>query len=272
VSPAEVPVPVDADQERLTQVVGNLLNNAAKYTEPGGRIDAGVAVEQRRAVVRVSDTGLGFPPERSSALFEMFSHLPEHRRYTGGGGMGVGLALGRQLAELHGGTLEASSPGFGQGSAFELRLPLAAPTREAPASAPAPATQNEAPRRVLVVDDNVDAAQAVRLALELRGHTVHEVYDGLGALDAVDSFLPDIVLLDIGLPHMDGYEVAKRIRATTHGASMRLYALSGWGQRQDRLRAERAGFDEHLTKPVETERLYALVAAAPANGEKRFDA
>ena len=256
------------DFERLTQIVGNLLSNAAKYTPPGGTIEVGAQGNRGTALVRVRDTGFGIPKERLEEIFEMFTQVPEHRAHIGGGGLGIGLALSRRLAELHGGTLQAASAGLGRGSELTLRLPRI----EASAVQPAPAAlapSEPPPQRVLIVDDNVDAADSLRLVLDLQGHTTAVAYDPAAALAAIERFAPDCILLDIGLPGIDGYETARRIRAMPAGRGMRLIAVTGWGQDEDKERARAAGFDAHLTKPVQAAAVSALLAArAPAEGWK----
>jgi PAS domain S-box-containing protein len=262
---AERALPVQGDFQRLTQVVGNLLSNAAKYTEPEGTILVRSEACGTEALVRVSDTGFGIPPERLSALFQMFSQVPEHRTRTGGGGLGIGLSLSRQLIELHGGSIEAQSRGLGEGSEFVIRLPLAPPaagTAQAAQRSSAAGPQ----QRVLIVDDNVDAANILAKLLSLKGHVVHAVHDGAAALQAVEVFAPAVVLLDIGLPEMDGYEVARRIRARPDGAHMLLVAVTGWGQHEDKQRAAAAGFDHHLTKPVDLASLERLLRTGGGAG------
>jgi PAS domain S-box-containing protein len=259
-------VHVLGDFERLTQIVGNLLSNAAKYTPPGGTIEVRAQGRRGTALVSVRDTGFGIPKERLEEIFEMFTQVPEHRAHMGGGGLGIGLALSRRLAALHGGTLEAASAGLGRGSELTLRLPRI----EAPAVQPAPAApaRNEPPltRRVLVVDDNVDAADSLRLVLDLQGHVTAVAYDPASALAAVEPFAPDCVLLDIGLPGIDGYETARRIRALPGGHKLRLIAVTGWGQDEDKERARSSGFDAHLTKPVQAAAVSALLAARDSSG------
>jgi PAS domain S-box-containing protein len=262
---------VHGDFDRLTQVLGNLLNNAAKYTQTGGSIQVSVGAESGEAMVRVRDNGPGFPTRSASRLFDMFSHMPEHRDYTGSGGLGIGLGLARQLIELHGGTIVANSEGFGHGSEFVVHLPLGPGAEDTASESPASPEVGESPRRVLVVDDNVDAAQTLGLVLEQRGHTVRCVHSGHSALAALESFDPEIVLLDIGLPDIDGHEVAQRIRATHGGRRMRVYALTGWGQESDRKRSLDAGFDEHLTKPVNAAQLLCLIAADARDAETAED-
>ena len=258
VAAGDEPLPVQGDFQRLTQVVGNLLSNAAKYTEAGGTIRVAAGIENDRVVVRVRDTGYGIPLNRLDDVFEMFSQVPEHRAKTGGGGIGIGLALSRQLVTLHGGAIRAESAGLGHGSEFVVTLPLAASGPQAVEIPEAAAARST--RRVLVVDDNRDAAESLRLVLELDGHEVEAVHGAREALRAVEDFRPEVVLLDIGLPDLDGYQVARRIRARPDGGSVRLFALTGWAQEEDKRKAFEAGFDEHLTKPVDSSRLRALIA------------
>ncbi len=268
VSAGDMPLPVEGDFQRLTQVLGNLLSNAAKYTEIGGTIRITAGIEDDAAVVRVKDNGYGIPVNQLDDVFEMFSQVPEHRARTGGGGIGIGLALCRQLVTLHNGSIWAESAGLGRGSEFIVKLPLAA--RGPHASKPKEAAPARAARRVLVVDDNRDAAASLRLVLELDGHEVEAVYGAAEALRAVDAFRPDVVLLDIGLPQMDGYEVARRIRARPEGRAIRLFALTGWAQEEDKRKAFEAGFDEHLTKPVDSavlRRLIVQTEGAASGGE-----
>jgi len=260
VSAGDVPLPVEGDFQRLTQVLGNLLSNAAKYTETGGTIRITAGIEKDRAVVRVKDDGYGIPLNRLEDVFEMFSQVPEHRARTGGGGIGIGLALCRQLVTLHNGSIWAESAGLGRGSVFIVQLPLA--SRGPQANEPRETTPTRTSRRVLVVDDNRDAAASLRLVLELDGHEVEAAYGAAEALRAVDVFRPDVVLLDIGLPQMDGYEVARRIRARPDGGAIRLFALTGWAQEEDKRKAFEAGFDQHLTKPVDSAVLRQLIARA----------
>jgi PAS domain S-box-containing protein len=260
----DAPLRADGDLQRLTQVFGNLLSNAAKYAEPGGVITVRATVDADEAVISVADKGFGIPKERVAHLFKMFSQVPEHRSLVGGGGLGVGLALCRQLVELHGGSIEARSEGLGRGSEFVVRLPLAGAAREY-ARAAARSAIDSARRRVLVVDDNADAAVMLQMALEALGHEARAVHDGPAALAALADFAADVVLLDLGMPHMDGFEVARRIRAMPGGGDVLLVALTGWGQDEDRRRTAEAGFDEHVTKPVGAARLAAMLA--PESGD-----
>jgi CheY-like chemotaxis protein len=262
---SDVPLPVEGDFERLTQVVANLLGNAAKYTEPAGKICVTSEVENGQAVVRVRDTGYGIPPDRFDRLFQLFSQIPEHHAQTGGGGLGIGLALSRQLVDLHRGSIEVHSDGFGHGSEFIVRLPMShAATDAAPVGQPG-ATSVPA-RRVLVVDDNVDAAEGLRMLLELQGHVVQAVQDGPSALRQMERFDPEIVLLDLGLPGMDGIEVGRRVRAMPGRDSALLIAVTGWGKDEDKERTEAAGFDDHLTKPIDLDDVSSILARVPESG------
>jgi CheY-like chemotaxis protein/two-component sensor histidine kinase len=254
------PLLMEGDFQRLTQVFGNLLTNAAKYSKRGGAVTVRAAQQGDAAVVHVKDKGFGIPKERLRDLFEMFSQVPEHRPLVNGGGLGIGLALCRQLVELHGGSIDVLSEGLDRGSEFIVRLPLTAVARYQ-AQTPAPTRAGTPRRRVLIVDDNADAAETLRMALELQGHDARAAYSGEAALEALTRFDADVILLDLGMPHMDGFEVADRIRALPRGRDVLLVALTGWGQIDDRRRTAEAGFDEHLTKPVDNERLAAMLAA-----------
>jgi PAS domain S-box-containing protein len=243
---------VDGDIGRLTQLVTNLLNNAARYTPAGGRITLAAGVERGKAVLRVRDNGRGIEREMLERICDMFVQGRALLRVAGG--LGVGLALARKIAELHGGSLEAHSEGPGKGSEFTLRLPLA--RRQAVAVAEhAPAARPVAAQRVLVVDDNADAAATLELLLKSLGHETRVVHDGLEALSVAPRFRPDIVLLDIGMPGLGGYEVARRLRALKKQRPFRIVAVTGWGQEADRHRSREAGFDVHLVKPVEPNEL-----------------
>ena len=250
--PAE-PLPVWGDRHRLAQLLSNLLNNSARYTQPGGSIAVRARAEPDAALVQVRDTGRGIEADMLERIFDMFvqGRAPLERI---GGGLGVGLALARRIAELHGGTLEARSEGVGRGSEFTLRLPLAHGKAEAPEVKP-DARRPGMARRVLVVDDNADAAGMLDLLLRSLGHETRVVHDGIAALRAAEEFRPDIVLLDIGMPGIDGYEVARRLRGLSNVRRMRIVAVTGWGQEADRQRSRDAGFDLHLVKPVDQNEL-----------------
>ena len=248
---------VEGDPVRLAQVVSNLLSNAAKYSPPGGRIELAVAADEVEAVVRVTDDGIGLAPrdlERVFGLFEQGSARPVDAE-----GLGVGLALSRRLAQLHGGSLTATSAGPGHGSTFTLRIPRAsAPEREAAPTAPPPAPSPAC--RVLLVEDNADGARSLAELLSIAGHEVHVAPDGPSGLEAARTLLPDAVVLDVGLPGFDGYELARRLRAEPPLANVLLIALSGWAGRDDRARSLEAGIDHHLVKPAGVSRLGELLA------------
>ena len=253
------PIQLSADPVRLAQVFGNLLNNACKYTQRGGRISAVLARRGDEAFVTVSDTGEGIPPDRLHSIFDMFMQVDAVRERSQGG-LGIGLTLVRRLVEMHGGTVEARSAGVGHGSEFVVRLPIVVEARSAAEPRPAPAVL--APRRILVVDDNRDAASSLAMLLELDGHSIVTAHDGPSAYSAAETHRPDVTLLDIGLPGMDGYEVSRRIRQQPWGRAMTLVALTGWGQAEDRLRTRAAGFDAHLVKPVNYADLMELLGSA----------
>lgn len=253
------PVYVEADPIRLAQVFANLLDNACKYTERGGRVVLAVVLEGTEVVVRVRDTGIGIAPDFLPHLFDKFSQaVPALERAQGG--LGIGLALVQGLLELHGGVVSAHSEGAGRGSEFIVRLPVARP---APAIVEAPHAVTAASympkRRILVVDDNRDSTDSLSMLLQLQGHEVTTAYDGLQALDMCERFRPEVVLLDIGMPKLNGYEACRRIRAQPWGQDIVLIAQTGWGQEEDRIRTKAAGFDAHLTKPIDPETLYSLI-------------
>jgi PAS domain S-box-containing protein len=239
---------VHGDRDRLTQLVANLLNNAARYTPPGGRIWVRARREDGHALLTVRDTGRGIEPQIIERVFDMFVQGRSVLERVGGG-LGIGLALARRIAELHGGTLEARSEGADRGAEFVLRVPLS----QAPALCEPPHAEQKTalPRRILVVDDNVDAATTLDVLLRSLGHDTRVAHDGMTALDIAREFRPEVILLDIGMPGLDGYEVARRLRAMNHGQTFRIVAISGWGQEADRTRSKEAGFDLHLVKPVD---------------------
>ena len=254
------PVFVDGDAIRLTQVFANLINNAAKYTDVGGHIWIDVSVDAGQAVVTVRDDGIGIAPEHLSAVFDMFTQVNRSDRRTQGG-LGIGLTLVRSLIAVHRGSVVARSDGVGRGTTFEVRLPVVLDRRPVP-EAPEPLRPMPA-CRVLVVDDNRDAGEMLGLLLGSLQATVRTVHSGPEAIAVLDEFDPEVVLLDIGMPMMDGYEVARRIRAT-RGDNVLLIALTGWGQEEDVRRAERAGFNHHLVKPPDLEKLGKLMTEAHA--------
>ncbi len=260
--PAAGPCPVLADWNRMTQVVGNLLNNAAKFTPAGGSVSVSVLVEapDEQVAVRVADTGVGMDQATIGRLFQPFMQAESTLSRTNGG-LGLGLALVRGLVELHGGTVCARSPGIGRGSEFTVRLPLAA--GDDPGAEPRPGRPTGRGRRVLIIEDNVDAAASLRDVLQLCGHEVELAHDGPEGLATARAFLPEVVLCDIGLEEMDGYEVARAIRADDRLRGIFLVALSGYAQAEDVERAACAGFDRHVAKPPSPEQLEELLASLP---------
>lgn len=263
---AREPLWLEADPTRLAQILDNLLSNATKYTEHGGLISLSVDRDGCDAVVRVRDSGVGIPCDLLPHIFELFTQ-GEWSPANSQGGMGIGLALVRRLVELHGGTITATSPGLNQGSEFELRLPLSATEPRLPAAglsrqqAPTdPSLRSQTTRRVLIVDDNEDVAATLRMLLTIDRHQVRVVHDGAAALDAASDFRPEVIILDIGLPRMDGYEVARRLRERPETKQSLLIALTGYGYDDDRRRSTAAGFDAHLVKPVAPATLRALLA------------
>jgi two-component system, sensor histidine kinase len=246
---------VEGDSVRLTQVFANLINNAAKYTDVGGHIWVDVSSQDRDAVVTVRDDGIGMAPEHLASVFDMFTQVNRSDRRTQGG-LGIGLTLVRSLVQVHHGSVVARSEGIGRGTTVEVRLPLVLDRRPCPEK---PGVLSALPDcRVLVVDDNRDAGDTLGMLLTSLHATVRMVHSGPEALAMIDEFEPEVILLDIGMPFMDGYEVARRIRSR-RGKSVRLIALTGWGQEEDIRRAERAGFDHHLVKPPDLEKLGKLL-------------
>jgi CheY-like chemotaxis protein len=256
------PLFVDGDPVRLAQVFANLLNNAAKYTERGGRIWLTAERQGSDAVVSVRDTGLGIPREMLGKVFELFTQV-ERTLEKAQGGLGIGLTLVWRLTEMHGGSVEARSEGYGHGSEFTVRLPavLVAPVRDKGAEEEIIPSSG---RRILVVDDNRDSAISLGMLLQLMGNEVHTAHDGLEAVQAAEVFRPDVVLLDIGLPKLNGYEAARRIREQPWGGDTVLVAVTGWGQEEDKRRAKEAGFNFHMVKPLEPAALEKLLAGLQA--------
>ena len=238
----------------------SLVTNALKYTPPGGTIGVTVAAEHEWAMLRVEDTGIGIAPELLPRIFDLFTQGdrgPDRSQ----GGLGIGLTLVKRLVELHGGIVEVASGGHGRGSLFTVRLPAASPSRATDQVPQAPVVSQ--PRRVLVVEDQPDAREVLRLALQLAGHEVFEAADGPSGIEAVSRHQPDAAVIDIGLPGCDGYEVARQVRRVSDGRTIFLVALTGYGQPDDHQRAEEAGFDVHLVKPIDLDRLNALLRESP---------
>ncbi|TMQ71381.1 MAG: response regulator [Candidatus Eisenbacteria bacterium] len=248
-----IPMWLDADPLRLTQAIANILNNAAKYTDQGGDISLLITREGSDAVLSVRDTGIGISVENLPRVFEIFAQaVPALERSRGG--LGIGLSLVRSIIQMLGGHIEARSHGAGQGSEFVVRLPIAT----GPGSAPREddpieelSTTTPGRLRVVVGDDNADALESLGMMLGIVGYEVHLAHDGLEAVEVAQAVLPDVILLDIGMPRLNGYEAARRIRAEPWGKNIVLVALTGWGQSEDRMRAAEAGFDHHCVKPVE---------------------
>jgi len=261
ITPAQ-PLYVEGDITRLTQVVTNLLDNAAKYTDPGGKIWLAGEREGDTAVIRVKDSGIGIPSETLPRIFDMFTQVGASLERSQGG-LGVGLALVERLIKLHGGTVAAYSAGAGQGSQFTIRLPVAQSQKvTATERRDVPLGAASSRCRVLVVDDNVDSVDSLAMLLRMMGHEVETASDGEAALKKADEFRPDVAILDIGLPKVNGYDLAKQIRQRSWAKDVVLVALTGWDQAQHRLRSQESGFNHHLTKPVEFDVLQQILAAA----------
>jgi two-component system CheB/CheR fusion protein len=261
------PIAMEVDPARLVQALINLLANAAKYTKEGGKIALSAQRDGEFIILRVKDSGIGIAPEMIEAIFDLFVQS-DHALDRSRGGLGLGLTVVRRIVELHGGTVAASSAGIGKGSEFVTRLPVghvngAAPTQPAPTRVTA-----SRGRRVLVVEDNQDLAEGLSNVLARAGHEVRCAGDGPSAITSAEEFRPEIVLLDIGLPIIDGYEVARRLRRLPGFEDVSLVALSGYGERKDRQRAKEAGFDLHLVKPADLDRLESVIADLPRRPER----
>jgi CheY-like chemotaxis protein len=255
---------LDADPQRLAQVFANLLNNASKYTEPGGRIEVSLRSGEGEVVVSVRDSGIGMSPAQLAEVFDLFMQVDASLERTRGG-LGIGLTLVRQLVEMHGGRVLARSEGLGRGSEFIAYLPLApAPVEEAAAPASSPAEATATGLRVLVVDDNQDGADMLALSLSILGHQVLTLYDPLEVEAAAERFRPELAFLDVGMPRLNGYDLAVRLRRHGWARDTYLVALTGWGQETDRRRSAESGFDEHLVKPIDLDTIVAMCGAAQA--------
>lgn len=258
------PLYVNGDPTRLVQCVSNVLNNAVKFTEPGGEISIRARGDERNAFIEIADSGAGITRESLPHIFEMFVQS-DRTLARSGGGLGIGLALVKRLLEMHEGSVEARSGGLGQGSVFEIRLPrVSRPT----AFLSEGARHRVGPLKVLVVDDNIDVANSLALLLKIHKHEVRVAHDGASALACVEGFAPDVGLVDLGLPEMSGYELASRLRKLPKLNGLRLIALTGYGQAEDRARTRQAGFDDHLTKPVEFSVLERSMSGVPAPAER----
>jgi PAS domain S-box-containing protein len=260
---------VEGDFARLTQIFANLISNSAKYTEPGGRIDVALHKSDNGAVVTVSDTGIGIPSESLDVVFDMFSQVQAHKLYAGGG-LGIGLALVRSLVEMHGGSVDVQSEGSGRGSTFRVWLPLMHdPSPLLKSSRRGDAREANAPhkRRVLIADDNIDAAASLSLLLQLRGHETRTASNGLQAVELAAAFRPEIIFMDLGMPLLDGLEACRRIRAQPDGPSIVIVALTGWGQHRDRAQTRAAGMDLHLVKPIDLDGIAAVETQCLIKGQ-----
>jgi signal transduction histidine kinase/ActR/RegA family two-component response regulator len=263
--PAE-PLALRCDPTRLVQVISNLLSNAAKYTPPGGHITLAARREARGVVeMSVRDTGIGIPRDMLGRVFEMFTQVPQSLERSQGG-LGIGLTLVKRLVELHGGSVEARSEGAGLGAEFVVRLPEDA-SAAVPSVAVLPPQPQARRQRILVADDNRDAADSLTYMLRIAGHDVRTAYDGQQALEIAETYRPAVALVDLGMPRLNGYDTARRLRARPDGEDMVLIALTGWGQPDDRSRSLAAGFDHHVVKPVDPSLLERLLAAPP--GKKK---
>lgn len=261
VSLPPLPVYIDADPTRLGQVILNLLNNAAKYTERGGHVRLTAERQGDDLVVSVRDNGVGIPPEMLPHVFDLFTQV-ERSLERSQGGLGIGLTLVQRLVEMHGGSVEARSGGHGTGSEFVVRLPIvvASPPQPITPEAAAEPADPAAARRILVVDDNVDSARTLARLLKMMGHETHTAHDGGEAVEAAEEHRPEVILLDIGLPVLNGYDVARMIRERPWGEEVVIVALTGWGQERDRLRSKEAGIDHHLVKPVDPDALEKILS------------
>jgi PAS domain S-box-containing protein len=266
------PIRLTADAVRLAQVFANLLNNAAKYTPEGGHIRLSAERQGNDVTVSVQDSGIGIAADMLPSVFEIFSQAKSAQTQSQGG-LGIGLSLVKWLVELHGGSIEARSSGPGQGSEFIVRLPVAADSSVAETEPPkddcSPPPVHK--RRILIVDDNRDSADSMAMLLQALGHEVGTAYDGMQAIEAATALRPDVALLDIGMPHLDGYEAGRRIRQHPSCRNVLLIAMTGWGQDEDRRRTDEAGFDHHVVKPVDPGELMKLLAALPTDRRRRTE-
>jgi CheY-like chemotaxis protein len=259
-TPAATPIAVIGDETRLTQAIQNILNNAAKFTASGGRIELSVDAAPGSAIIRIRDEGRGIGAEELPYIFDLFAQ--GQKRDTVHQGLGIGLNLARRLIEMHGGRVSAASGGLGQGSEFTITLPtIAAANVPAPQKVAAPRSARVTNWSILIVDDNADSADTLSTVLSTRGHKTHVAYDGASALEAAERMKPDVVLLDIGMPGIDGYEVARRLREIHGMWATLIVAKTGWGQERDRDMSRAAGFDHHLVKPIDPTELEELLSS-----------
>ncbi|MGW8369570.1 MAG: hybrid sensor histidine kinase/response regulator [Gammaproteobacteria bacterium] len=253
---------VEADAQRLLQVLNNLLSNAIKYTPYGGRIRLAAKLERSEVCISVADSGLGIPAHKLQSVFEMFGQV-DRSLETGYNGLGLGLHLVKAIVELHGGRIEADSEGEGRGSVFRVWLPVLAEQRDAVAARAEAGTSDRTRSRVLLVDDNRDVARSLARLVRLLGHEIRVAFDGSEALEIARAFKPSVVLMDIGMPGINGYDAARAMRVEPYGKDAYLVALTGWGDEKNRRMSLEAGFDRHLTKPVQSEVIEELLAGHP---------
>lgn len=262
--PAE-PIYLNADRARLAQVFGNLLNNSCKYTRPQGTISLSAKRMDGEVVVTVRDNGAGIPPDKLDSIFDMFMQV-DSTSDRSQGGLGIGLTLVKRLVEMHDGSIEAKSAGEGLGSEFVVRLPVLRKPASAAPSGPQIGAQSPPERRILIVDDNKDSADSLSMLLEITGNKTYLAHDGIEAVEAIEKYRPEVVLLDIGLPKLDGHEVCRRVREQPWGKNIVVIALTGWGQEDDRRKSEEAGFNGHLVKPVDYDKLLELLSSFTNGG------
>jgi CheY-like chemotaxis protein len=258
------PVYLNADRARLAQVFGNLLNNSSKYTRPNGRISLSAKRIDDEVVLTVKDNGAGIPQDKLDRIFDMFMQV-DLTAERSQGGLGIGLTLVKRLVEMHAGSIEARSAGEGEGSEFIVRLPVI--TKPSGAAQTGPAAEPSPERRILIVDDNRDAADSLAMLMEITGNTTYVAHDGIEAIEEIEKHRPEVVLLDIGLPGLTGHEVCRRVRQQPWGKNIVMIALTGWGQEDDRRKSEEAGFNGHLVKPVDYDKLLKLLSSL-TNGER----
>jgi CheY-like chemotaxis protein len=264
ISLPEQPVHLNADAARLAQVFSNLLNNAAKFTPAGGQIQIEARLDRRDVIIGVRDNGVGIACDALAYVFDMFRQVDESLERSQGG-LGIGLTLARRLVEMHGGTVNAQSEGTGKGSEFTVRLPVAV-AKSSPKARKSAETTLAVRRRILVVDDNKDSGDTLCILLRHKGHEVWTARDGVEAVLKAGELLPEIILMDVGMPKLNGYEATRRIRENPSGRDMFIVALTGWGQPSDVIKSREAGCSAHLVKPVDFVALDELLAGAPTRG------